>query len=259
MDGYIKLYRSFVDWEWYSDVPVKTLFIHCLLLANYTEKQWRGEEIPAGTFVTSIKKLTECGLSEQQIRTALNKLEKTQEIKKATSNKHTIITVNNYKKWQCVLDMQQTDNTQVTINQQSNNNQITTTKKEKKERRKEIDNKYTPVIELFSSVCPDLPKPKQLTDNRKRMIKNADAQLSGLETDFTALFTKVQKSDFLSGRNGAWTGCNFDWILKPSNVVKIIEGNYDNKDKVTTKSKTGKMEREASYDIDELERSSFFE
>jgi hypothetical protein len=49
-----------------------------------------------------------------------------------------------------------------------------------------------------------------------------------LET-FRRLFQKAQESDFLSGRSGRWTGCNFDWLLKEANMIKVLEGCYDNK------------------------------
>ena len=53
---------------------------------------------------------------------------------------------------------------------------------------------------------------------------------------------KVESSDFLSGRSGKWHA-TFDWIINPSNAVKIIEGNY-----------SGKAKANSSYDIDELEK-----
>jgi len=54
---------------------------------------------------------------------------------------------------------------------------------------------------------------------------------------YITVFQKVEASDFLSGRSGKWNGCNFDWVLKEANMVKILEGNYDNK-KVVTDSGT---------------------
>ena len=37
-NSWIKIYRSMLDWEWYSDNNTKSLFIHCLIKANYEEK-----------------------------------------------------------------------------------------------------------------------------------------------------------------------------------------------------------------------------
>lgn len=91
---------------------------------------------------------------------------------------------------------------------------------------------YQSVINLFNSICTSLPKVQKLTDTRKKKIKNAEKLLS--EITFDDLFYKVESSDFLSGRNGKWTACCFDWILNPANLTKIIEGNYDNKQSTTS-------------------------
>lgn len=86
---------------------------------------------------------------------------------------------------------------------------------------------YQAVINSFNSVCKSLPKVQKLTDKRRKQIKNASKMLG--EMSFDELFTKVEKSDFLTGRTGKWSGCGFDWIMTASNLTKIIEGNYDNK------------------------------
>ena len=40
--GYIQLYRSILDWEWYHDMTTKSVFLHLLLTANYEPQKWRG-------------------------------------------------------------------------------------------------------------------------------------------------------------------------------------------------------------------------
>ena len=86
---------------------------------------------------------------------------------------------------------------------------------------------YKKIVSLFNEICMSLPKVKNLSENRKRNIKNASKKLNG---DFEIFFKKVESSDFLTGRKGTWSGCSFDWIMKPQNLIKIIEGNYDNKE-----------------------------
>ena len=85
---------------------------------------------------------------------------------------------------------------------------------------------YQSVINSFNSVCKSLPKVQKLNDKRRKAVKRAKADLG--ELTFEELFAMVEQSDFLTGRNGNWSGANFDWILKPSNLIKIIEGNYGN-------------------------------
>jgi hypothetical protein len=66
-----------------------------------------------------------------------------------------------------------------------------------------------------------------VTEKRKKTLRTWIKQES--EIDFVEFFNIVNDSDFLSGRNGVWSGCSFDWILKPENRIKILEGNYKNK------------------------------
>lgn len=44
------------------------------------------------------------------------------------------------------------------------------------------------------------------------------------------IFKKVSASDFLCGSSGKWRA-TFDWVIKPDNAVKILEGTYDNKNR----------------------------
>ena len=93
---------------------------------------------------------------------------------------------------------------------------------------------YQGVVDLFNSVCVSLPKVQKLNDKRRKLIVNADKLLG--EMSFERFFNLVESSDFLTGRNGKWSGCGFDWILQPANLTKIIEGNYINKESLTVNS-----------------------
>ena len=42
-----------------------------------------------------------------------------------------------------------------------------------------------------------------------------------------------KKSKFLMGESSDWV-MSFDWIFKPINFTKLIEGNYENKEQVNT-------------------------
>ena len=41
-NNFIKLSRKILDWQWYTDEHTKTLFIHCLLKANWKEGNFKG-------------------------------------------------------------------------------------------------------------------------------------------------------------------------------------------------------------------------
>lgn len=99
--GYIKLWRSLLKWEWYSDANVSRLFIHLLLTANYEDTTWRGETIHRGQRLTSVAKLAEeTGLTTKEVRTALGKLTRTNELTIRTTNRYSVITIEKYGSFQ---------------------------------------------------------------------------------------------------------------------------------------------------------------
>ena len=94
--------------------------------------------------------------------------------------------------------------------------------------------KRIPVDDIFKAYArclPALPQLRIIDEPRKAMIRsrwNADEQFQSVEF-WERFFTHVSESDFLMGRTDRpWTGCCFDWLLKPANFRKIVEGNYDN-------------------------------
>lgn len=101
MDGYVKLFRQLEKWKWYKNLNTKSLFIHCLIRANYEDSEWQDIKIEKGTFITSIKKLAdELGLTEKQIRVALNHLKRTNEVATKGASKYTLIKVVNWALYQ---------------------------------------------------------------------------------------------------------------------------------------------------------------
>jgi len=142
MEGWIKLHRKILEWEWYDDHNTFRLFIHCLLRANHKPKKWRGKQIDRGQFITSLSHLSQelsgrhSKLSVRQVRTSLDKLILTGELTNNSTNKYRLITVNNYSLHQ--VNDKQADK-QVTSKRQTNDKQMTTNKKGKKVRMKETD------------------------------------------------------------------------------------------------------------------------
>lgn len=105
MEGYVKLHRAILQWEWYKDQNTKCLFIHLLLKACFDECQHKGNILFRGQIVTSLSKLSEqTGLSLRQVRTSLDKLQRSSEITVDTNNKHTLITVCKYEDYQVTED-----------------------------------------------------------------------------------------------------------------------------------------------------------
>lgn len=103
MEGWVKIHSKILKWEWYTDTVTKVVFLHCLLRANFDERDWRGIEIERGSFISTIAALAgELSLTPFQVRSALEKLKKTGEITIKTTNKFSIITISNYESYQSV-------------------------------------------------------------------------------------------------------------------------------------------------------------
>ena len=152
IEGYIKLYRQVMKWEWYDDANTFRLFIHLLLKANYEDAQWRGLTIKRGQLFTSISHLShELKISDKAIRIALDKLIKTKEVASKGTNNGTMITICKYDSYQSNFNTEgqtdgQTRGERGATNNNNNNN------KEKK--NKEIDlsflqKDFIPVVEKW--------------------------------------------------------------------------------------------------------------
>ena len=122
--GYVWFWRSFIDWEWFTEVNTCHLFQYCILRANHSDTEWRGIAIKRGSFITSLDSLAVAtGLTTRQVRTAIKNLKKTNEIEVQTTSRYSIITVKNYNLYQN-NDMQ---NDKVTTNKRQTSDKQTTT------------------------------------------------------------------------------------------------------------------------------------
>lgn len=101
-----------------------------------------------------------------------------------------------------------------------------------KEKKEKTD--FNRIMDSFNSICISLPKIKSMTDRRKKKINTRLKDLGGNVDLLEDIFHRVEASDFLTGRIATeedWIA-SFDWIIKnQDNLVKIMEGNYDNKGK----------------------------
>ena len=99
--GYIKLYRSLLSWEWYDDINTKTVFLHLLLTVSIEESKWHGITVPRGARVSSYQALAkETGLSVQQLRTSVKRLESTGTLTRYKYPKYTVFALKNFDKYQ---------------------------------------------------------------------------------------------------------------------------------------------------------------
>lgn len=155
-----------LDWEWFTQPKTLSVFIYLLLSARHDEGEWRGITLSAGECVISRDKIASAtGLSEQEVRTSLNRLKSTSEITIKSTNKYSVVTITNYASYQDAEDLinQQTNQQH---NQQITNKQPANQEKEKKnqEKNKEI-NKNEKNERNIESNTDVLPKKNKTSSN----------------------------------------------------------------------------------------------
>ena len=85
------------------------------------------------------------------------------------------------------------------------------------------------VVDLYHSICVSFPSVRSLSDARKKAIK---ARLNTYSLDdFRTVFENAEASSFLKGSNDRNWSATFDWLIKDSNMAKVLEGNYADKGK----------------------------
>lgn len=136
---FVMMYRSLKDWEWYHDLPVRVLFLHLMLEVNWKPGRFEGVPILPGQVPTSADKLAaSCGLSRQTVRTALTKLQSTNEITIKSTKRFSVVTIVNWAEYQFVPDVSTNKSTNLaTTNQPQINHQLTTIEEGNTERSKE--------------------------------------------------------------------------------------------------------------------------
>ena len=154
MQGYIKLYRSLLEWDWFQDANTFRVFIYCLLKANHETKKWQGVEIKPGQFITSYEKIaTDLNIGVQSVRTSIKKLNLTGELTNKTTSRYSMITVKNWNRFQ---ETNKQSNNQLTNNQQSTNNQLTTNNNDKNDKNDKNERIYSTRSQNFEFLNPDL-------------------------------------------------------------------------------------------------------
>jgi hypothetical protein len=88
------------------------------------------------------------------------------------------------------------------------------------------------IVDLFNEILTELPQVVMINKDRESKIK-ARWNESPVHQDYEFwrdYFGAVKESPFLTGKtpgsNGKIFRCSFDWLICPSNFVKVVEGNY---------------------------------
>lgn len=84
------------------------------------------------------------------------------------------------------------------------------------------------LVDSFNMIVTNLPKVTKMTDARRRTIKSRLKEYD--QGKIEEVFRMANESNFLCGMVTDFKA-SFDWIMKPGNFVKILEGNYANRNK----------------------------
>lgn len=245
-DGkYIKLYRSFCDWEWYRNEHTKNLFLHCLLKANWKDGKFEGNVIKRGAFVSSIGTLVdETGLTCDEVRTAIKHLINTGEITKQSTNKYTVFTVVNYDLYQNV--------SQSEPKQDPNYSQTIPNNRRRKRKEEEKNNINTmckaDALALFENLWKRYPCKKgkgQVSDSTKMRLLNVgrDEMVRAIDRYKTEL---EKDSDWRKPQNGS--------TFFNSGYVDYLDANYEPSKQKTVAKNSFNNFTQNEYDFEQLEK-----
>lgn len=100
---------------------------------------------------------------------------------------------------------------------------------------------------LYNQLCHQnqgMPKAEKLSKGRQAICRARIEEYPD-ESFWLAYFERAGRSEFLHGRaesaRAGWRG-DFDFLINPNNLVKVLEGKYDNREKKikTIEEKYGK-------------------
>ena len=215
MSGWIKIHRKFLDWEWFNKSEAVHLFLYMLIKANHKDAKWQGNDVKRGQFISSLGNISNAtGISIQQIRTILKKLEKTNEIEVKSTSQFTIVTI---CKYECYQDENETTNKPLTNNQQATNKPSTTNKNDKKEK----NTIYSFLDSLIENGFDEKLSRDWMEVRKQRKAVNT-------ETAFNDFLTQVQKHGGNKNEilricvERSWKGFNHSWIEKEHDKLLAI-------------------------------------
>lgn len=258
--GFIKLPRKIREWTWYGKLNTRAVFLHILLGAAWEDETVHGIKIRRGQFVTTVPELAaENQLTIQQVKTALSHLKSTGEITVSVQSKISVITVNNYdnllngsfKNNEIYTDTSNVYQPEVERDSKPptllKNTRIEEAEETRAATAENSTDFVTSVIDKYNEICKSLPNIRSdiAVLHKAELIRNAKTIMGN--ASFEQLFKLVEQSDFLTRRNSdSGFKADFEWIMKPDNLVKILSGAYSEN---YSKAEKNSVPTAADYDV----------
>lgn len=244
MSGTVNISRDIWDHEAFAreDFTEREAWMWIICEASWKPRKKRvGNaifELQRGQLATSIRFMGDAwGWSKSRVDRFLKRLSDLEMICAESGTAATIITVCNYDDFQGARD------TSGTAAGQQRDTSGTNEKKGviREEGKEDTASNEAVVVRAVDEVSEAVtayndaaaragwPLVQKLTDQRRKALRGRLSDCGGIDGWRCAL-GKAEASDFLCGRTEKpWAGFGFDWITKPANFTKLMEGNYDNR------------------------------
>ena len=176
-EGWIKLHRSLLEWEWFTDSNTLHVFIYLLLKANIKDVKYKGFVVPKGSLVVTVSDIgNTLGLSYKAVRTAFEHLKVSEQITTQATNKFTIVTICKY------LDYQVVENNERQTKGLQNANKGRT----RGERRASIEEEDKEDKKENINILYSLEGENAVVNSQPSAPRKADRDLEKIEQDFRA-------------------------------------------------------------------------
>lgn len=247
MSRWVRISASIFETEAFGQSPFseREAWIWMIVNAAWKETTHRvGNSVvtvPVGSFYTTLRGLRDAWNwgSDTRVRTFLGILKTERMIITEANAGKTQISICNYKKYQCVGYEEQGQETQ----EKRTENAARTHRKRTKDTNTPIHTDISSSEEIgivpfeaeksaFDAFAEavrgtPIPEPKKLTRDRSAKLKQRLSE-HGMDGWHEAC-RKVAASDFCRGRNEKGWVADFDFLLQPSSLNKLLEGRYDNR------------------------------
>lgn len=257
--GWLCLWRKIEDSSsWTRGADYRGLMITILQKANWKNGYFMGDKIHYGQFATSAKNLAkDLGLTRQRVQRMLSTLHKDGFITVSNvRNRYTLISLVNWDTYQGIKkqDEQPVSNHWATSEQPVSNYRAQSNKETRKQGNKETNElpegnssklevsttvcPHEEIRKLYNKILPELPTctvRNKTFDKHTRSRWREDVTRQNLEW-WADLFNTIKRSDFLMGRTKASFQATLDWIVRPTNMTKILNNNFRNKTQINIDS-----------------------
>lgn len=242
MSGWIAISRDLFSHEFFAREPMSEREAWVWMIAKAAWKETRHRiggdvvDVPRGAFFCTLRELQSAWGwgSDKRVRTFLKRLQNERMIDASTDAGKTQISICNYEQYQEAGrngDASKSENgrSRDALKEQENNKQETKEKTSNEVSPPLAIDDVAEAVAAFNDMAArnGISQVQKMTDTRRKALRARLKDCGGIEGWRLAL-SKIEASDFLSGRSRDWR-CDFDWTTKPANFTKLMEGNYDNR------------------------------